>query len=108
MNTIGVGIDTARYGHRVTFLDEARQPAAPSLTVQETQQGYRCLADTLRQLQSKFPQATLHVRIDAAGHYAANLESFLRKAASAATDFRRPAEAEQGLSTSPFSQTEVR
>jgi transposase len=79
VNTIGVGIDTARYGHRVTFLDEARQPAAPSLTVQETQQGYRCLADTLRQLQSKFPQATLHVRIDAAGHYAANLESFLRK-----------------------------
>jgi transposase len=79
VNTIGVGIDTARYGHRVTFLDEARQPAAPSLTVQETQQGYRCLQDTLCQLQSKFPQATLRVRIDAAGHYAANLEAFLRK-----------------------------
>jgi transposase len=79
VNTIGVGIDTARYGHRITFLDEARQPAAPSLTIQETQQGYRCLGDTLCQLQSKFPQATLRVRIDAAGHYAANLESFLRK-----------------------------
>ena len=79
MNTIGVGIDTARYGHRVTFLDESRQPAAPSLTIQETQQGYGCLADTLCQLQRKFPQATLRVRIDAAGHYAANLESFLRK-----------------------------
>lgn len=79
MDTIGVGIDTARYGHRVTFLDESRQPAAPALTIQETQQGYGCLADTLCQLQRKFPQATLRVRIDAAGHYAANLESFLRK-----------------------------
>ena len=79
MNTIGVGIDTARYGHRITFLDEARQPAAPALTIQETQQGYRCLADTLCQLQSKFPEATIRIRIDAAGHYAANLESFLRK-----------------------------
>lgn len=79
MNTIGIGIDTARYGHRVTFLDERRQPAAPSLTIQETKHGYDCLADTLCQLQRKFPQATLRVRIDAAGHYAANLESFLRK-----------------------------
>lgn len=79
MNTIGVGIDTARYGHRVTFLDETRQPAAPPLTIQETQQGYGCLADTLCRLQNKFPEATLRVRIDAAGHYAANLEAFLRK-----------------------------
>ena len=78
MNTIGVGIDTARYGHRVTFLDEARQPAAPPLTIQETQQGYGCLADTLCRLQNKFPEATFRVRIDAAGHYAANLEAFLR------------------------------
>jgi transposase len=79
VNTIGIGIDTARYGHRVTFLDESRQPAAPALTIQETQQGYERLADTLGQLQRKFPQATLRVRIDAAGHYAANLESFLRR-----------------------------
>ena len=79
MNTIGVGIDTARYGHRVTFLDENRRPAAPSLTIQETPAGYGSLADALGQLQGKFPQATLRVRIDAAGHYAANLESFLRK-----------------------------
>ena len=79
MNTIGIGIDTARYGHRVTFLDESRQPAAPPLTIQETQQGYDRLADAVCQLQRKFPQATLRVRIDAAGHYAANLESFLRR-----------------------------
>jgi transposase len=79
VNTIGVGIDTARYGHRVTFLDEHRRPAAPSLTITESQQGYGCLADSLCQLQRKFPQATLRVRIDAAGHYAANLEAFLRK-----------------------------
>ena len=28
---IGVGIDTARYGHRVTFLRGDKQPAAPPL-----------------------------------------------------------------------------
>ena len=78
MNTIGVGIDTARYGHRVTFLDEHRRPAAPSLSITESQQGYGSLADSLCQLQRKFPQATLRVRIDAAGHYATNLEAFLR------------------------------
>jgi transposase len=79
VNTIGVGIDTARYGHRVTFLDEARQPAAAPLTIPESRQGYCCLADALDELRKKFPQATLRVRIDAAGHYAANLESFLRQ-----------------------------
>src|SRR2546426_9993132 len=30
---IGVGIDTARYGHRVTFLRDDRQPATAPLTI---------------------------------------------------------------------------
>ena len=37
---IGVGIDTARYGHRVSFLRPDRQPAAPPLTVLENRDGY--------------------------------------------------------------------
>jgi transposase len=78
MECIGVGIDTARYGHRVFFLDENRQPAAPALTVQECSEGYEQLEKSLRRLHKKHPQATLRVRIDAAGQYAANLESFLR------------------------------
>ncbi len=41
--TIGVGIDTARYGHRVTFLKADRQPAAPPLDVLESAAGYEQL-----------------------------------------------------------------
>jgi transposase len=75
---IGVGIDTARYGHRVAFLRPDRQPAAKSLTVLENQAGYRALQQRLDELHQKYPQAHFQVRIDAAGQYATNLETFLR------------------------------
>ena len=76
---IGIGIDTARYGHRVAFLDENKSPAAPSLTVLESRNGYEQLQDRLEKLHHKHPQASLHVHIDAAGKYATNLESFLHR-----------------------------
>jgi hypothetical protein len=41
LDHIGVGIDTARYGHRVSFLRPDRQPAAKPLTVLENQAGYQ-------------------------------------------------------------------
>jgi transposase len=75
---IGVGIDTARYGHRVSFLRPDRSPAAPPLTVMENREGYNSLEDRLRKLHRDHPQAHFHVRIDAAGQYAVNLEQFLR------------------------------
>ena len=75
---LGIGIDTARYGHRVHFLREDRQPAAAALTVTENRQGYQALATRLAKLHEQFPQAELHVHIDAAGQYAANLIQFLR------------------------------
>jgi transposase len=78
LDRIGVGIDTARYGHRVAFLRPDRQPAAKSLTVLENQAGYRALQQRLDELHQKHPQAHFHVRIDAAGQYATNLENFLR------------------------------
>jgi transposase len=78
LDRIGVGIDTARYGHRVSFLRPDRQPAAKPLTVLESRAGYRSLQERLEQLHQQHPQAHLHVRIDAAGQYAANLEHFLR------------------------------
>ena len=78
IDRIGVGIDTARYGHRVAFLRPDRQPAAKSLTVLENQAGYRALQQRLDELHQKYPQAHFHVRIDAAGQYATNLENFLR------------------------------
>lgn len=76
---IGIGIDTARYGHRVAFLDENKNPAAPSLTVMESRHGYQQLQSRLEQLHAKHPHASLHVHIDAAGKYATNLETFLHQ-----------------------------
>jgi transposase len=78
LNPIGVGIDTARYGHRVSFLRPDRQAAAKPLTVMENQAGYQALQESLQRLQQQHPQAHFHIRIDAAGQYAVNLEHFLR------------------------------
>jgi transposase len=78
LDRIGVGIDTARYGHRVSFLRPDRQPAAKPITVMETRAGYQTLREQLERLHLQHPQAHFHVRIDAAGQYAANLERFLR------------------------------
>src|SRR4051812_4501093 len=78
LDRIGVGIDTARYGHRVWFLRPDRQPAAKPLTVLENHAGYQALQQRLEQLHQQHPQAHFHIRIDAAGQYANNLEHFLR------------------------------
>lgn len=78
LECIGVGIDTARYGHRVAFTRDKDQPAARSLTVSENAEGYRSLRDELHRLHQQHPQAVFHVRIDAAGQYAVNLEQYLR------------------------------
>ena len=78
IDRIGVGIDTARYGHRVAFLRPDHQLAAKSLTVLENQAGYRALQQRLDELHLKHPQAHFHIRIDAAGQYATNLDNFLR------------------------------
>ena len=75
---IGVGIDTARYGHRVTFLREDRQPAAPPLDIREDTHGYQQLRQKLEDLHGKYPQAELRAHIDAAGQYATNLQRFLQ------------------------------
>jgi transposase len=75
---IGVGIDTARYGHRVTFLRSDKQPAASPLDVLESRAGYEQLRQTLERLAQLQPGVKFHVRIDSAGQYAANLEQFLR------------------------------
>jgi transposase len=78
---IGVGIDTARYGHVVSFMRPDRQPAAKKLLVMENHKSYQALREHLEQLRQQHPQAHFHVRIDAAGQYANNLECFLRSLA---------------------------
>ena len=44
---IGVGLDTARYGHHATFLREDRQPAAEPLEFLECRGGYQRLEEVL-------------------------------------------------------------
>jgi transposase len=78
LTAIGVGVDTARYGHLVSFLRPDRQPAAKKLLVMENHASYQLLRERLEQLHQQHPQAHFHVRIDAAGQYANNLERFLR------------------------------
>ena len=77
---IGVGFDTARYGHHVTFVGEDRQEAAKDFTFLESRQGYAQLEAALRHISERF-QGAVHfdIRIDAAGQYAENIEAFLRR-----------------------------
>ncbi len=79
VRALGVGIDTARFGHRASFLRDDGQEAAPSLSFSESRTGYTQLQQTLAGLAARYPAAQLRVRLDAAGQYAANLEAFLRK-----------------------------
>jgi transposase len=81
LNAIGVGIDTARYGHVVSFLRPDRQAAATKLLVMENHASYQTLRQRLEKLHERHPQAHFHIRIDAAGQYANNLERFLRSLA---------------------------
>jgi transposase len=76
--SIGVGIDTARYGHHVSFLRADRKPAANEFTFPESPAGYAQLRQAIDQLSKKYDNAHFHIRIDAAGQYAANLERFVR------------------------------
>jgi hypothetical protein len=75
---IGVGFDTSRYGHHVTFLREDLQPACPPCEIAESRQGYDQLLHQFQRLQQRVGAVHFHIRIDAAGQYATNLETFLR------------------------------
>ena len=55
VTTIGVGIDTSRYGHYVSFLRDDLQPATEPLTMTESREGYDKLLSTLRELSRRWP-----------------------------------------------------
>ena len=74
---IGVGIDTSRYGHHVSFLRDDLQPATEPMAITETREGYDKLLDTLRDLKRRHPNVVFQIRLDEAGQYAANLREFL-------------------------------
>jgi transposase len=74
---LGVGFDTSRYGHHATFLRADLQPACPALEFTESRAGYDQVLQRLQALQQRFGAVHLHIRLDAAGQYATNLETFL-------------------------------
>jgi len=75
--SVGVGFDTSRYGHHVTFLREDLQPACPPCEFAESRQGYERLLRLFDNVQQGLAAVHFHIRIDAAGQYATNLETFL-------------------------------
>ncbi len=81
---IGVGIDTARYGHYAAFLRADLQPAAADLAFTENARGYALLRQRFEQIVAKHGRVHFHVRLDAAGQYADNLLHFLQSLAGAA------------------------
>jgi transposase len=76
---IGVGIDTARYAHHVSFLDEQKRTAAKPFHFTETADGYHQFEAALAKLAQKHPDVHFHIRIDAAGQYAENLLQWLHQ-----------------------------
>lgn len=76
---IGVGLDTARYGHHATFLREDRQPAAKPLEFLECRDGYEQLEKSLCKLAQQHHEVHFHIRVDAANQYATNLLAFLHR-----------------------------
>src|SRR5579872_3944790 len=77
---IGVGIDTARYGHYATFLGEDRLNVARGFTFVESREGYDHFQATLTRLAKRHGgHVHFDIRLDAAGQYAVNLETFLRQ-----------------------------
>ena len=79
VTVIGVGIDTARYSHRVNFFRPDLEPAARPFYFDESRDGYDKLRLTLEKLHKRHPAACFNVRLDVAGQYARNLEVFIRE-----------------------------
>ncbi len=70
---VGVGIDTARYGHHATILNAEREVVSPPMHFAESAEGYEKLDRRLRRIFKRKPTAHFRVHIDAAGQYATNL-----------------------------------
>jgi transposase len=77
--SLGVGIDTARYGHHVSFLDEQKRTAAKAFHFTESAAGYQQFQAALTKLAEKHPGLHFHIRLDAAGQYAENLLQWLHR-----------------------------
>jgi transposase len=76
--SVGVGIDTSRYGHHACFLRADLQPAAADLKFVESAAGYQQLRERLQAIAAPHGgRVHFHCRLDLAGRYADNLLAFL-------------------------------
>ena len=66
VSAIGVGIDTSRYGHHVTFLRDDLQPATAPIAIVETREGYDQLLSVLGNLKRRHPNVVFQIRVDEA------------------------------------------
>lgn len=82
----GVGIDTSRYGHYATFLNDQLQPAAAELQFPESAAGYAALRQRLERIAQQHGPVHFLVRLDVAGPYAENLLHFLHRLGCPAAD----------------------
>jgi transposase len=89
MPTVGVGIDTARYGHYAAFTRHDLQPAAAELAFAESADGYGALRQRLERLAEQRGPVRFVIRLDAAGQYADNLLHFLHRLAESPTSTLR-------------------
>ena len=76
---IGVGIDTGRFGHHVTFLDANKRSATNPYHFTADARGHQKLDASMQKLANKHDHVHFHVRVDAAGQYANNLLEHLRE-----------------------------
>src|SRR5262245_22005928 len=75
---IGVGLDTARYGHHASFLADDLERAADDLDFVESGAGYQQFRARLDDLAAKHGDVHFHFGVDVAGCYADNLLAFLQ------------------------------
>ncbi len=73
---LGIGIDTARYGHHASFMDENKRTATKPFHFSESAEGYQAFAKAIKALRQKCPGCVLHIHVDAASQYAGFFPEF--------------------------------
>ena len=76
---LGVGIDTARYGHHMTVLDAHKHEVEKPFRFRENAEGYQTVKQLFDRLVQKYGHVHLRVHVDAAGQYANNLLRWLQQ-----------------------------
>lgn len=76
---VGIGIDTARYAHHASFLNEQKRTAAKAFHFTENAEGYQKFRNKLQRIVKKHSNVHLHIHVDAAGQYAENLLQWLHQ-----------------------------